>query len=385
MEARATKADAVEAFAHETIDRDPTNVTARTVIAESLFARGCYQDAVNQLHTALQLQPNNVQILLSLARICRDIGECSTCNLVLNHIHALHPGHPVANEMSKQVKNIIGEPDSARGVACRARELLNEFAHIGKLLTSSGAAALSPALAPFVIDMNGDLLRVPADLLSYLWHTHTPRVDAIVPAFQAETGHYHWIQKRLMLGDTAFDIGTSIGYFTVMMARAVTPSGQVHAFEPNPSTASDLRRVLALNEISNVTVNETAVSDRIGTATFVQLLTQNVQRESSHLNTAERDGTTPAAGTHWITVPTTTLDNYVLSRELRPSMLKIDVEGADLPVLYGSMETLRRFRPPIVLEIHSREDAFLRELHGLLDSLQYTYKYEDKICFCTSI
>jgi FkbM family methyltransferase len=49
-----------------------------------------------------------------------------------------------------------------------------------------------------------------------------------------------------------------------------------------------------------------------------------------------------------------TLDEFCDSRELKPELIKIDTEGAELNILKGAIEVLRRHKPTIILSVHPR-------------------------------
>ena len=62
-------------------------------------------------------------------------------------------------------------------------------------------------------------------------------------------------------GATVIDAGANVGRFAVPVARAVGPEGSVVAFEPAPGTASRLRRSIAINDLQDVCLLESAVGD----------------------------------------------------------------------------------------------------------------------------
>lgn len=71
------------------------------------------------------------------------------------------------------------------------------------------------------------------------------------------------IARRARPGMVAADIGANLGYFTMLLADLVGPSGKVHAFEPNPALADRLRRSLSVNGFDRRTVvHSRPLSDR---------------------------------------------------------------------------------------------------------------------------
>lgn len=74
-----------------------------------------------------------------------------------------------------------------------------------------------------------------------------------------------WVDRTLrrltLPGEVALDIGANIGATSLVLARAVGPSGKVVAFEPHPQTAILLRANLAANRLAMVGVQELALSD----------------------------------------------------------------------------------------------------------------------------
>ena len=137
-------------------------------------------------------------------------------------------------------------------------------------------------------------------------------------------------------GDIAYDIGANAGFFTLLMSRLVGPSGHVHAFEPLPDNLAVLRRHLALNDVSNVTVHPVAVSDHTGTVTF--------QRGANDLM-----GHISSAGD--MTVDCVALDDLDLPL---PRTIKMDIEGGESLALCGMTRILRAAQPCLLIEGHIR-------------------------------
>jgi FkbM family methyltransferase len=130
----------------------------------------------------------------------------------------------------------------------------------------------------------------------------------------------------------------------MMMARWCGPQGHIHAFEPSPTPKQLLIKHLRLNGLADrVTVCPSAVSDVEGAITFhaVGISGKSALSAANLDQTAER-----------FEVPVTTIDAYCRSHNIRPSLIKIDVEGFEFNVLNGARDTLKQFRPSVLIELH---------------------------------
>ena len=161
---------------------------------------------------------------------------------------------------------------------------------------------------------------------------------------------------REHLGDGDFvDVGAHVGLYTV--AAALHGSGRVLAFEPNPSARAQLKANVALNGCGDVLVVPKAVGDAPGAALL------HVPR------TPDPSFSSLAAGRFAegepIDVEVTTVDAEVESAGLRPSVVKIDVEGGELAVVGGMHRTLERHRPVLLVEVNEESARELaRRLEG---------------------
>jgi FkbM family methyltransferase len=177
-------------------------------------------------------------------------------------------------------------------------------------------------------------------------------------------------------GQIAFDIGTDRGWFSLLMGSCVGPSGEVHAIEALPQNADRLRSNLALNGMSWVHVQEKAICDRSGTATF-HLPTHDVIDDFPDVEHCSGVGyLTDIPSTSTITVPTLTLDEYVAERGIRRiDFLKMDIEGAEVSAFRGATNVLQRLRPIIAVEYNritlERAGTSLQDLDEILNSLDY--------------
>jgi FkbM family methyltransferase len=157
-----------------------------------------------------------------------------------------------------------------------------------------------------------------------------------------------WVDRTLRRlarpGDVVLDIGANIGATSLVLARAVGPSGKVFAFEPHPQTAVLLRANLAANGLAMVDVQELALSDTEGSFSL---------QEPPGQPGMARLGAKPVSGKP--AVSTLRLDGWLADRPKlgRIAVCKIDVEGHEPRVLDGMVQTLAAGRiAAIVFERH---------------------------------
>jgi FkbM family methyltransferase len=152
------------------------------------------------------------------------------------------------------------------------------------------------------------------------------------------------ILRTLKPGDCFVDVGANVGFYSLVAARRVGPGGRVIAFEPNPATCARLRANIDLNGFANVSVVETALSDRSGQAGFFA-------------DTHGNSGASSLLGRGLETIESTVLTETWDGFEERtapppPTLVKIDVEGAEVQVLRGMSGLLAAARRPrFILEV----------------------------------
>ena len=155
-------------------------------------------------------------------------------------------------------------------------------------------------------------------------------------------------------GMTVYDIGCSVGFFTVISARAVGPGGRVVAFDALPANVAAARRNAERNALTNVEVHEVAVGAHNGPGRFAVAASSVWGRLV--------DG---AAGT--MDVQVVALDARIASGQLPvPDVIKIDIEGGEVDALAGLEQTLRDHRPLVLVEVHNT-DRLVRAALGAYD------------------
>lgn len=200
--------------------------------------------------------------------------------------------------------------------------------------------------------------------------------DRITRTIRAD-GIYEWAETAIVgqivrVGAVTLDIGANIGYYCALLHSLVGESGQVHAFEANPFTATLLRRSVAANGWQNVVLNNRAVSDKGGEVT-VRAMDVAGGLEADDLNLGGWSLSETADG-EW-TIPAITIDDYVEENGLeRVHFCKVDVEGFELKVLHGGKAVLKRFRPYLLMEMradNAADHGRCIEMRAHLDELGY--------------
>src|ERR1700678_2240141 len=163
------------------------------------------------------------------------------------------------------------------------------------------------------------------------------------------------------------DIGAHVGYFALLLAKLVGPSGKVIAFEPLPENFRVLDENIRMNGYCNVVLENRAVSATSG---------------STSLRSNDSDRLTYTAslihGQPILDVEAVSLDDYTSKLQERVHLVMMDVEGLEAAVLQGMRSTLLRDFPMLLIELHGfdkwgQSHPALQELH----SADYSFQYLD--------
>jgi FkbM family methyltransferase len=166
-------------------------------------------------------------------------------------------------------------------------------------------------------------------LVAHLPHGEVVRLTAANRQVAWNPEEYEAFRAVVQSGATALDVGANLGAYTVLLAQWVGAAGRVHAFEPAPASRDGLNRHLALNGVAGrVTVHPEALSDGQRSARFRAVGMQGDNR------------LLPADAADGIAVNTTSIDDFCAALAIRPSFIKLDVEGAELAVLRGARRTI---------------------------------------------
>jgi FkbM family methyltransferase len=137
------------------------------------------------------------------------------------------------------------------------------------------------------------------------------------------------VKREINEGDIVVDVGASIGYFTLIFARAVGPKGQVFAFEPRPERFELLKKNIEINGYQNVTIENSAVMEQSGESDFYY--SKNEKTGFKLEVSEEQKNIISEKGS----AKTVRLDDYFKEKNLQNKIkfIKSDVDGPEFAVL----------------------------------------------------
>ena len=170
------------------------------------------------------------------------------------------------------------------------------------------------------------------------------------------------INSLLGPGEDAVDVGANKGTWTFRLLAAVGATGRIVAVEPQSDLWRDLTR--GFRHRKSATIINCALSEKEGTARLqIPLKGKRPVRGHASLELVNGDAISEL-------VQLRTLDSVVSEYQLRPRLIKIDVEGHEPSVLEGGKETLTKFLPRLIVEINETSgDELANHIISLLERL----------------
>jgi len=176
-----------------------------------------------------------------------------------------------------------------------------------------------------------------------------------------EADHTEIIGQKLRPGMRVMDVGANIGYYPLIEASIVGGGGKVYAFEPDPRNIELLRKNVSLNGLECIVeIYGMALSNKVGRG-------QMCLTDKTNLNMLASRGNSGFLADHIverIKVDVTTVDEFVRDKGEKLDFLRMDVEGGEVEVLEGMVNTLKEankgFR--ILLELHPQAYSESRSL-----------------------
>lgn len=178
------------------------------------------------------------------------------------------------------------------------------------------------------------------------------------------------VLNNLIKNDTVIlDIGTNIGETLLNFAK-INQNGMNYGFEPVPYLYKRAIKNISLNKFLNIRVNNIALSDK-EESLFFQMPTNNNSggiAMSKNTNIGSQE------------VKAIKLDDFLLKNSIsKVDFIKIDVEGFEMNVLKGAVETLKTHKPTMFIELDDKnlkkQNSSAKELVVFLINIGYTIKH----------
>ncbi len=190
-----------------------------------------------------------------------------------------------------------------------------------------------------------------------------------------EKEHTKILSEELKPDMVVWDIGANFGYYALMEAAMVGPTGKIYAVEPVPGNYQFLVKNVALNHFADrIETFQMAISDIVGTQSLFL-------SRYSNLNTLFQQDSRQHQGMSGETIEVKTMDVKTFLADKRPiDLIRMDIEGSEVEVLNGLVQVFDQLKkkPKILFETHPPKYHESHSLRKPLESLMqkgYYVKY----------
>lgn len=157
-----------------------------------------------------------------------------------------------------------------------------------------------------------------------------------------------FLMKNLKAGDIFCDVGAHFGYFSLLASELVGERGHVFSFEASRSTYSILEK--NLRPFVQARPIHRAASNVDKTLVFNEFPALFSEYNSLVLPEAKNAAWLKNNPPQRTQVAGVRLDDFFSEENIAPQIIKVDVEGAELEVLAGMEQFLRKNAPLVVME-----------------------------------
>lgn len=175
-------------------------------------------------------------------------------------------------------------------------------------------------------------------------------------------------KKHVKPGSIALDIGGHIGTHSLYLSRIVGDKGQVHVFEPQKKIFCELVINMHLNNCANVKSYHNALGAEEKWIEMFIPEEEWTKNYSNVLNEGHGTVTEISENTNGDRAKMLKLDNFNFNNL---SFIKMDVEGFEMEVIKGGLETIKRNKPVMIIEIFQNDEK-MKKLETL-ENLGYVY------------
>ncbi|MFC1756117.1 FkbM family methyltransferase [Patescibacteria group bacterium] len=172
-----------------------------------------------------------------------------------------------------------------------------------------------------------------------------------------------FVNNLIKEGYYCVDMGSHVGSMTLLMAKLAGNSGKIWSFEPLNQCCLLLEGSLQKNNFKNTVIINSGLSDKLGKK-------QAYVFNDSGMAHFDKDDFVIEKSMDTKVLELVTLDGYFEENKIsKLDFVKVDVEGYEYKALLGAFNTIKRFSPQMLIEIHSKDNQ--KNVYRLLDELGY--------------
>ncbi len=178
--------------------------------------------------------------------------------------------------------------------------------------------------------------------------------------------------ENLKTGQHFLDVGAHYGYFSLLAAQLLGNKGKIISYEPSASNFEMLR--INAKNIAAIIIENKAVSNNTEPIVFYEFPNQYSEYSTTDIKQFEQATWLASATPKKVEIAANTIDNICFENNLKPQIIKIDVEGAEHIVIQGAQNTLANQKPFVVMEYlePKRKNEEHKKAHDLLSKSGYS-------------
>lgn len=178
-------------------------------------------------------------------------------------------------------------------------------------------------------------------------------------------------KENVKSGNVVVDLGANIGYFTLLASQLVGKGGKVFCFEPEPRNFKFLSKNIEINNYTQASAFQKAVSDKNGKTQLFVCDYDTGHHTINQYKGIESYSRGRETKEHAVEIETVTLDSFLTGKTDRVDVIKMDVEGAEMLALAGMDRILKdnrnikmfiEFFPLLIRKMGSSPEEFIRKL-----------------------
>ncbi len=198
------------------------------------------------------------------------------------------------------------------------------------------------------------------------------KAENAIPAYSKQTFLYDYGLKflqvdfiRKLRSKDIIDCGAYIGDTALIFAEYT--DRKIYAFEPNTENYKVLEKTIKINGLENkISPVKAGLADQEEEIElYGELSAASVLKEHLplHFNRVSSEK-----------IKITKIDNFVRENKLTPGLIKMDIEGCELQAVQGALQTLREYRPILIVSVYHHPKDFFK-IKPLIESLNLGYKF----------